>query len=335
MVTFNHPNMIVLAICLIPGFLIVSAVWRLFQNRTIGRFGQRKRLSRFSRFTRKTISAIALSLALGLMAIAAAEPTLSSSGNVNAPTLNAIIVVDISRSMLAEDGPGNASRLATGTQAIENLMESYPEGRFGLVIYTNAVFVYPPTYDHGAIRIMLGDILKNYSVRGEGSEPIIALHDAGSLIKELPYKIDTVILISDGGLSLVANADRPNEDTVASHLKNMGVHLVVGGVGGFIPVPIPFYGDHGELAGYYRYDGSVVYTSLDETALRRFASETSGWYIRLTSPDDLIQIVRSEHLDWQPTVLPTVVNLTWLPVVISILLVAFWLLGTMFRRPAR
>ncbi len=326
MVTFNHPLLLILAVCLIPGFLMVSYLVRRFQRKALARFGNQQTLSRFSRFSNGTIPRLAISLSLSALALAAAGPTLSSNEDTSSRTLNAILVLDVSRSMLAEDGPGGASRLEAGILAIEKLLEAYPDGRFGLVIYTDKVLVYPPTFDHQSLRYLLENIRQNYSaVRGEGSNPVTALNETGKLIKELPYTLDTVFLISDGGKSLSATASQPPLTTAMKKLKSLRVHLVVVGVGGLIPAAIPVYAADGALVGYHRFEGTIVYTALDEMPLRHFADETSGWYLRLTDTNDLVAITRSENLDSQPIAQDTSTSLVWLPVTISILLTALWL----------
>lgn len=325
MVTFNHPAYLILGICLIPGFLLVSALVRRFQNNALGRFGRRETLNRFSRFIPKTRSSLLLSLSLAALTLAAAEPSLSSHENGNTRTLNAVIVMDVSRSMLTEDGPAGASRLETGIAAVEKLLEAYPDGRFGLVIYTSQVFVYSPTFDHAALVTILRDILENYAIRGEGSDPIAALNDTAKLIEELPYTVNTVFVVSDGGKSLSAGTSPPPLAGVMKRLRDQGVRLVAAGIGGLVPAAIPVYAENGQLTGYHRYEGMIVYTALDEIPLKRFADETSGAYLHLTDTDALVEITQRQNLDSQPIAQDSNANLVWLAAAVSILLVALWL----------
>lgn len=335
MVTFSQPAFLIVALCLVPGFLIVSIFVRRFQTGAIDRFGKRQTMSRFSRFTPKTATMLVYCISLVLLGLAAAEPKLESSEDANSRTLNAIIVLDVSRSMLAEDGPQGQSRLEAGILAVERLLETYPDGYFGLVVYTGLIVVHPPTLDHQAISVLLRDILENYSVRGEGSSPLQALRDAGDMIEGLSVSVDTIILISDGGGSLVPHAKQPPMAQVVRSLRELGVRLVTAGVGGFVPAAIPVYAEGGELVGHHQFGGAVVYTSLDEFLPRRLAEETSGWYLRLTGPDDLVTVVRSQYLDSQPAAKSTIAILVWLPVAISLTLMALWLVVTAATHPRR
>lgn len=330
MVTFSTSAYLVLALLLIPGFLLMSLLIKRFQDAAIGRFGRRQTLDRFSRFTKKTSHTLIISTSLACLALAAAGPRLESRETPFSPTLNAIIVLDVSRSMLAEDGLDGQSRLETAVVAVEKLLDAYPDGRFGLVLYTNRNLAYPPTFDHQALRIILRDILENFPVRGEGSEPVSALEIAGKMIEESDLTVDIVFLISDGGRSLSVGNGGPQSSEITGQLRKLGIRVVAVGVGGLVPVAIPVY-EGGEFLGYHRFQGTVVYTALDVIAIRRFADETGGPYLRLTSLDDLVRITRSDNLDSQPVAQEASISLVWIPIAFSILLVAIWLL---YPRPA-
>lgn len=327
MVTLNQPIFLFLAIFLIPGFLVVSFwIWR-FQNRAITRFGNQQTLRGFSRFGGKRFSSAVLAMALVFLMVAASEPMLKSSKRYSRSTLNTVLVIDASRSMLALDGPGGVSRLQASVSAVESLLERYPDGYFGLVIYTNVAVSYTPTRDHQALNTLLSYTLLNYSsVRGEGSNAALALEDAALMLEGLPYTVDTVILFSDGGVSLVPATTAPSTSLVTDRLNDQRIRVVAVGVGGLVPTTIPSYNENGEVAGYHMYKGSVSYTSLNEAPLRSFAEKTSGYYFRLSDTDDLVEVIDSRNFDNQPTVLETSTSLTWLPITISLLLTAFWLL---------
>lgn len=327
MVTFNHPEFMVTALSLVLGFLLVSLIVIRIQRGAIDRFGRRETLSRFSQFTRKTTTVFLLALAMMSLSIAAAEPVLNSVGNVSALTLNAVIVMDVSRSMLAKDGLEGKTRLESGVLAIEQVLDSYPDARIGLILYSGVAQAYLPTFDHEAIRFILHYVMDSYQhVQGEGSNTMDALEKAGTLIEALPYRIDTIFLISDGGTSLTPSAFAPQTVSIMEKLRKLGVRIVAVGIGDYLPSPIPVYDQNGAFVGYHQYQGMTAYTSLDETPLLQFADETSGWYIHLTDFGDLVKISRDQHLDSQPTVQATTVNLVWLPVAISLLFVSILLL---------
>lgn len=329
MVTFNHPLFLIVALAIAGGFLLASALWGRFQHLAISRFGRRQTLSHFSRFTPKLTTALVISLTLALLSVAAAEPMLASRENVSRRTLNAIVVMDVSRSMLAEDGWENRTRLETGIRAVERLLETYPDGRFGLVLYTSQVLAYAPTFDHDAIRIILRYYRENYAsaIRGDGSIPADALRQAGDMIEELPYTVDVIFLISDGGSSRSTSIVQPRLPDILEKLRSLNIRFVAAGVGGLVPTTIPVYDENGELTGYHMFQDSIAYTSLDETTLSQMAGETSGYYLRLSDPDSLVDIAARENLDSQPTAQAAVDSLVWIPTAAAVLLILLWLVG--------
>lgn len=334
MVTFNNQEFLVLAALILPLFLIIFLAVSRFHKTSVNKYGNRLVLKSFSKFaSNKVVVLVILSFCLISLALAAAEPTLKTGESVSRKTLNAIIVIDVSRSMLAEDGPEGRTRLMSAVLATENLMSEYPDGRFGLIVYTNNVLVYAPTFDHQAIRIILADIVENYSVRGEGSDTAAALTAVSGLVEELPYEIDTVFVITDGGGSLAANTALLLTPEARDKLKELQLRLVVVGVGDLIPVAVPVYADDGELVGYHKYKGEIVYTSIDEILLRRLADDTSGYYTRLADLNGLVEITRFKNLDTQPIAQETTTSLVWIPTAVSFLMIMLLLAGKKFNIP--
>ncbi len=326
MVMFNYPFYLILAVIILPGFIILSFLLHKHQKLALDKFGARQTNFHLSKSSSKTATTLLFSLALTSLAVAAAEPNLMDATDFESHTLNAIIVLDVSRSMLTRDGPQEKTRLEMGILAAEHLLDAYPDGRFGLVLFTNTVSDYYPTNDHQALKILMRQVLETYNVRGKGSNATPALIKAVAIIEDTPYKVDTVFLISDGGKSLIPSYGDSTSPLLLEKIKALKLHLVVGGVGGLIPAPIPLYNKAGELTGYHRFHGEIVYTSLDEISLQNFAKTISGYYQRLSDPKDLVNIAKSERLDSQPSSQKIIASLIWLPILLSIFLIALWLL---------
>lgn len=264
-------------------------------------------------------------LALGCLSIAVAEPWVKIQGNVYTRTLNAVIVLDVSRSMLAEDGIAGMTRLESGITAIEKLLNTYPDGCFGLVFFTDERVSYSPCSDRAALVTLMKNIPGNYQVRGEGSDPVSALLETVVMIKELPFEVNTLFLISDGGKK------EENIGPLIEDLKEAEVQLVVVGVGGLVPAPIPVYDEKQVLIGYHHQRGIVAYTALEELFLRALADGANGEYLTLTNENDLIRIAVSQGLDTQPLAQQSTASLIWLPVMLSLVLMAVLYLGKNFR----
>lgn len=331
MVIFNNPMFLPLALAIVLGFLTLSLLIRRVQKRAMNRFGTLEVISSFSSFVPKMQTSLCLTIALGLLSLAAADPALRSPENATQLTLNAVVALDISRSMMAEDGLDSQSRLVSGIMAVEKLIDTYPDGRFGLVLYTDRTAVYAPSFDHDAVRIILRSVLQNYPryVRGSGSDALVALREANHMIEELPFTVEVVFLISDGGKSISPETRSPTMASVIQGFRDQNVRIVAVGVGDYIPVGIPVYDNEGVLVGYHEFRREIVYTALDELALRQFALETNGYYLRLSTVDDLANIAAQENLDSQPTAQAAVINLVWLPASGAAVLIGLWLLGNL------
>lgn len=322
MVTFNQPQFLYLAIALFPALLILAYLLNRFQKKTLSLFGRWELLASFSHFSNKTLSSLLLTLAIVSLSLAAAGPTLAQEKNGALPTLNAMIIIDGSKSMLAEDSFDDQSRLAATVLATEELLESYPDGHFGLAFFTDTVVVYAPTKDHQALRIILDDLLKNYpaSTRGEGSAPVLALRKTFSQLEDQFETVKVVFFITDGGVSSSAHP-QPGLDPVKRQLDEQDIQLVIVGVGDLLPTTIPIYSKDGELTGYHYYEGSVVFTALEEPYLRQLSKQTSDLYLKLDDPKDLVRFSNSHHLDSQPAAQKTVSSLVWIPIAFSLLFV--------------
>lgn len=327
MVEFNHPSLIAVATAFVSVFLTLSVLIRRSQSRNLALYGQRATLGRFSVFTRKHLNVLVSALVLTLLGLSIADPVAPGYGNSDKTTLNAIFVVDVSKSMFAEDGLNGTSRLQTTITVIEKVLDAYPNGRFGLVIYTSTTASYPPTYDHQALKIILRQNLVKTSLEGKGSSPLLALNEAAKLVAASPLQVNTVFLLSDGGQSTTTGLSLK---AVAGNLKDLDLNLIAVGIGDLVSVPIPVYKD-GELLGYHQLQNRTAYTSLDEQVLDHLAEATDGSYFRLTSFSDLLNVVRSRNLDRSPTNEAKNESLIWLPVSIAVLIVITWLLVSRFK----
>lgn len=314
MVVFNNPSFWVIALIAIPLFLILALLLDRRQRNGFSTFGQQEIFKRFTRFSSKRRTIVFFSIALLLMALAAAEPWLNSKVNFTARTLNTVIVLDVSKSMLAEDTPAKISRLKAGTEAVEALMDAYPDGQFAFVFYTDKIQTYPPSSDAEAVKTLLREIGENYQVRGSRSDIVGALEVTAEFIKTLPYKPDTIILISDGG----THSRDYNKQTV-KELTDMNIRVISVGVGGLLPADIPIYID-----GIKKYAAEGP-SSLNGGTMRDIAKDSGGWYVHLDNKMSIVNLVRSKGLAKDPVMQKGTESVTWLPVTISMILIGVWI----------
>lgn len=199
------------------------------------------------------------------------------------------IVLDVSRSMLAEDIKPN--RLERAKMEVGNLIDQLRGHRIGLVIFAGEAFVQCPlTMDYAAAKILLREVSVE-SIPVGGTAIRRALNKA--LESFPPGSPDTraIILITDG------------EDThgdpiqAATRARDAGVVIYTLGVGDPAGVPIPIRDQDGTLQGYVRdRQGNIHTTRANEFALHEMSRITGGLFFPIRQADfGLMEIM--EHLE--------------------------------------
>lgn len=90
--------------------------------------------------SRRLVPILALLAAAGLLALAAAQPIFArTTTRLVRSDAEAFVVVDVSRSMLAQRDPGSRSRLERAKAAAAELRASLPRVRFGIASLTDRV----------------------------------------------------------------------------------------------------------------------------------------------------------------------------------------------------
>jgi Ca-activated chloride channel family protein len=140
------------------------------------------------------------------------------------PANSLVVVLDISRSMLASDVRPN--RLARARQEVEDLLSSAQGVRVGLVAFASVSHVISPVTEDGrSIRAAL-PALSTDLVRLQGSRLSSALERAEQLLISQPQEGSrSILLISDGDF-----VEQGLEQRIAN-LADQGIHLHVLGIG--------------------------------------------------------------------------------------------------------
>ncbi|HMA75689.1 MAG TPA: VWA domain-containing protein [Candidatus Krumholzibacteriaceae bacterium] len=180
-----------------------------------------------------------------------------------------VFVLDVSKSMLAEDLAPN--RLRRAKFAIEDMIKSLKGDRVALVVFSgSAVLKCPLTLDYGFFRLMLERVDVNSVSRGGtmiGDAVRKALED-GFDDQEKKYK--DILLITDG-------EDHDSFPVqAAQEASQHGVRIIAIGLGDEnqgkrIPVT-----DEDGRKTFLKYKGREVWSRLDATTLRKMANATDG-----------------------------------------------------------
>lgn len=191
---------------------------------------------------------------------------------VNQRGLDIIVVLDTSKSMLAEDLKPN--RLQQAKWAVRDFVKQLKGDRIGLVAFAGSSFLQcPVTVDYAAFTMMLDDLYAGIIPRG-GTAIGQALETARESFDGESDADRVIILITDG------EDHEGDAEEMAEQLREEKIKLFAVGVGTADGELIP------TDSGYVKdAQGRVVKTSLNESLLEKLASSTGGFYVR-SAPGD-------------------------------------------------
>ncbi len=213
-------------------------------------------------------------LAVSLILLAFARPQwgfhwrkLSTQG------LDIMIVLDASRSMLAQDLKPN--RLQQAKWGVRDLVHMLRGDRVGLVVFSGSSFLQCPlTSDYSAFLMTLEDVYCGIIPRG-GTAISSAIRTALDAFANSPANSDRVIILLTDG------EDHEGDPlSLIPQLKRKGVRLYAIGIGTPEGDLIPITDNNGRPAFLKDTSGHVVKTTLHEQAIERLALETGGAYVR-------------------------------------------------------
>jgi len=234
------------------------------------------RMSRVNRSRSGQLLAGLRWLALGLLAIALAQPRLTKSETkITASGIDIAVAIDLSGSMASMDfeiDNGRLNRLAMAKRVLKGFIDKRPNDRIGLVAFATEAFIAAPlTLDHDFLnanldRLEIGSIDQSQTAIGS------ALSTALNRLRELKSKSKIVILMTDGQ----NNAGKVAPLTVAEAAQTLSVKVYTIGVGMRGKAPMP--------RGRDPFTGQMVYSmepvDIDEDTLQKIATMTGGKYYR-------------------------------------------------------
>ena len=271
---FRFENPIYLWLLLIIPILIIMKIMMWYvQRKKLSRIGNPTLLKELmpdvSRF-RPWVKFLLLITALSSLILALARPQFGSKiSQEKRNGIEAIIALDISNSMLAQDV--QPSRLDKSKLMIENLINSFINDKIGLVVFAGEAYVQLPiTSDYVSAKMFLSDITPNL-ISAQGTDIARAIRVSLSSFTQQKGVGKAIILITDG---------EDNEGgalEAVKEAKEKGVNVFILGVGDSKGAPIPLGN------GEYLKDnhGQTVMTALNENMCKEIAQAGSGTYIHI------------------------------------------------------
>ncbi len=190
-----------------------------------------------------------------------------------------VLILDLSRSMLATDLPPN--RLMRARLKLIDLLRERKEGETGLVVFAGDAFTVSPLTDDVKTILSLVQDLSVDLMPAQGSSLSRAIEHAVQLMKQAGHPVGSIIALADGGDGSALAA--------ASAAGRSGYRVSVLGVGTpqGAPAPLPRGGFVSDASG------QVVVHKLDEGFLRKVAQAGGGVYRRITTDGSDLQAILS------------------------------------------
>jgi len=226
-------------------------------------------------------------VAVGLVVVALAQPEMPRAAQTaRVEGIDIVLVLDISRSMRAEDLEPN--RLDAAKAVLREFVRRRKNDRIGLVLFAGDAFLQCPlTLDHDALENLIESA--DFSLtEAEGTAIGDALAKAAARLKESTARSRIIILLTDGE----NNRGNIDPQTAARTAAALGIKVYAVGVGGTQGAPIPMDDPiYGKV--YIRNaDNSLLLTHLDEPLLKEIAHITGGQYFNAKDRPSLSRIYR-------------------------------------------
>ena len=272
-------------------FLLIFFVWSLHRKEAILKeFGNLDLLSQFSRLRlnqRIPYRALPIFFSFALLIGITARPLLYvNSHHVKKGSLDVVAVMDLSRSMQAEDCGPNITRIDMAKEILLGLMPDLMGNRMGIVTFAGKSFPQAElTDDFQALKFVLSHWVTPASAPAEGSNIVKALSEAVDLFENDDRK-KIVLLFSDGG-----HIRQNNLDESLAEIWTKGISVFSVGLGSPEGSRIPVY-ENDKFKEWFRLNGEEVVTRLNEEILENISQATKGRYFRIESGNELRGVFR-------------------------------------------
>ena len=226
-----------------------------------------------------------LMVALILLIVAAARPQYGQrEQTVKRQGIEAIIALDISNSMLAEDVA--PCRLDRAKQMLSKMIDQMVDDKVGLVVFAGEAYTQLPiTCDYVSAKMFLNSITPDL-IKTQGTAIGAALNTAiQSFGSEDSGASRAIVLITDG------ENHEDDATAVAARAKELGIKVIVVGIGKPEGSPIPMPGTNN-----FRKDrqGNVVVSRLNEDMCRDIAKAGNGIYVRCDNTNTAMRTLQKE-----------------------------------------
>ena len=277
MLRFESPIYLYLLVAVPLLALLLLLSWRL-RKRNLRAFGDPQLLAALmpdvSRY-RPAVKFWLLVAAYALLVLMLARPQMGSKiSREKRNGIEAIICMDISNSMLAQDVV--PSRLDKSKLLVENLIDNFTNDKIGLIVFAGDAFVQLPiTSDYVSAKMFLQNIDPSL-ISVQGTDLARAVDMATKSFTKQPGVGRAIIVITDG------EDHEGGAIEAAKEARKRGMNVFILGVGDPKGAPIPL-GDGNYLTNA---QGETVMSALNTRMCQEVAAAGSGTYIHVDNTSD-------------------------------------------------
>ena len=271
----------------IPVFVIAFIIYTRHKRRQLEQFGDAELMAALmpnASRVRPIVKFCILMVALTLLIIAAARPQFGQSERTEKRQgIEAIVALDISNSMMAEDVAPN--RLERAKQMLSKMMDNMVNDKVGLAVFAGDAFIQLPiTCDYVSAKMFLNSITPSL-IKTQGTAIGQALATSIRCFGEQSDASRAIILITDG--------ENHEDDAiaVAKRAKEEGIKVMVVGIGKPEGSPIPVPGTNNFMKDR---QGNVVVSKLNEEMCREIAQAGGGIYVRCDNTNTAMRTLQKE-----------------------------------------
>ena len=273
MFRFDNPHLLWL-LALVPVMIVAFAVILRLRRRNLSRFGNLatvKSLLRDVSSWRVHTKFILFVTAYTAVVFAAARPQFGAKlREEKSEGVEMMLVVDVSRSMMAEDFLPN--RLDRTRYAIDKLFSSLNQDRVGVVVFAGEAKVQLPITSDYRMARSFAKRLSTDLVGVQGTELGEAIDLASLSFSDRDGASRVMVLITDG------EAHDSGAVAAAERAAERGIRIFAIGIGSPEGAPIKI---GGELIKDEK--GEIVVSRLNEQLLQDIAEKGNGGYLRATN----------------------------------------------------
>ena len=289
---FRFANIEILWLLLsVPVFVLAYTWYTLRKRRQLRDFGDEELVAQLmpnASKVRPHVKFGLVMLALVMLIIAAARPQYGVKGEtVTREGVEAVIALDISNSMLAEDvSSGQVSRLDAGKQMLAQLMDQMVDDKVGMVVFAGDAFVQLPiTCDYVSAKMFLNSIQPEL-IKTQGTA-------IGKALQISMYAFGEEESAAGRAIILLTDGENFEDDAVemAAKADKAGIKVIVVGIGSpdGSPIPVP-----GTTEYKKDRDGEVVVSHLNEEMCREIAKAGNGMYVHYDSSNMALKAIKKE-----------------------------------------